>query len=139
MEVLVPIVLFVLVFSIPILAVISDGRNKRERIRAIQKALEAGVPLEQVQEALGNEDGKSPRAHRPYQKGLITFAVGGALLLARWLLMGEAAGTEAGSQVHEHSSGLLIAGILCTFLGIAMVLGDFLNRGVGKREGNGGS
>lgn len=127
-DVLVPIVLFVLVFSIPIVAIVSDGRTKRERMRAVQKSLEAGVPLEQIHEAFGDSEGRSRRARRPYHKGLITLAVGAALLVARALMLAGDGGRLEG----EHASGLLIAGVICSFLGVAMVVGDYLNRGERK-------
>ena len=135
-EVLIPVVLFVLVFSIPIVAIISDGRTKRSRDRVLEKALEAGRTLDEVQQLFPEESDRKRLKQRPYYKGLVVLAVGGALLVARQLTMpgpGEYPATEFGEQ----AEGMLIGGTICLFIGIAMVVGDFLNRGSRAREQNG--
>lgn len=132
-DILIPIVLFTLVFSIPIIAVISDGRSKRSRDRVMEKAIESGMALGDVQKLFPAEAERTSKRRAPYRKGLTLLAVGGALLVARMVSDGEN-GITINGDIQENMGGIMIGGIICLFLGIAMLTADFLNRGERTRD-----
>jgi hypothetical protein len=132
-HVIVPLAFFALVFGIPITAIVMESRNKRSRDRLLEKAIEAGMDPEQVQRSLPKEPTRGDR-HRPYSRGLALIAIGAALLVVRQVGLVDAETEFAGISVYpgaaeEAGFGFLIGGLITLFLGISMLLSDFLNRG----------
>ena len=131
-DVLIPIVFFALVFGIPITAIVMESRNKRSRDRLLEKAIEAGMDLEQVQRSLPTEPSRRNQ-RRPYSRGLALIAIGAALLVVRQVGLVGAETEIAGVSVYpgaaeEAGFGFLVSGLITLFLGISMVLSDFFNR-----------
>lgn len=119
-ELLIPVVAMGGAFSVPIFYFYFESRKNRDRSRAVEKALEKGVDPEVVLQALGeqrkpNEKGRSGR--RPYVRGLVLLAIGGSFLLSR----------EMGF-IHQGDHDGPVIGILLSLLGVAFLLGDFVNR-----------
>ena len=138
-DIVVPLVFFAFVFGIPIVAIVMDSRNRRSRDRVLEKAIEAGLDLEAARKALPEVRSHRERWHRPFRRGLMLMAIGGALLVVRQVTFG--AGFDAGGthSVHgpdgpETAFGFLVGGTICLFLGIALVLADFFNRGHGQGD-----
>jgi len=72
---LIPLVVVSLSMCIPIVAIITEHFQKKEKMRLMEKALEHGVNPE----ALKLEDPPKPRL--PYRAGMVNVAVGVALVL----------------------------------------------------------
>ena len=72
---LIPVVVVTLAMSIPIVAIITEHLQKKEKMRLIAMAIEHGAELEGL-------DLDEPEAvHIPYRSGMVTLAVGIALIL----------------------------------------------------------
>lgn len=92
-EVLIPLVAIVGGISIPIVAIIVSFRKQKLQATLIERAIEQGLTVEEIDELLkrqgfqegeqGRVDGK-PRVARevPFRKGFVLMAVGGAFFLA---------------------------------------------------------
>ncbi len=102
-------------FSIPVFWLYFDHKAKERRAKVLEKALEVGTPPEDVMHAL--QDGSCRRRHRiPYRKGLVLLAIGGAMLCAAKIGLGQG------------DDGLPLVGLILSFLGVAFLLSDFFNR-----------
>jgi len=120
-ETIIPIVAIVGAFSIPITWFYFDSRNRRDRTKVVEKALETGTDPEVALRALGKPS--TPTIRRPFRRGLVLLAIGAALLLSYQL----------GYTDHGDHEGQVF-GIILSFLGLAFLIGDLLDRG-----GNGSS
>ncbi len=113
---LIPIIVVTLSMLIPIVAIIVDFLQKRERMRLIATALEHGANLED----LNLEDAAEKKKLRlPYRNGMVTLSVGVALLLADRFI-----GFDFGSFHFP----LLAGGLVTSCVGTALLLNDWLNR-----------
>ncbi len=124
-EIIIPIVAMGGAFSIPIAYFFFDSRKNRDRARAVEKAIENGMDPEIVVKALGEQrkpDEDSPSGRRPYVRGLVLLAIGGALLLSKEL-----------GYIHHNDQEGPVFGIILSLLGVAFLLADLLNR---NRNGN---
>lgn len=110
--VLVPIFAIVFSLSIPIIAIIVEHLNRKNKMKVIEKAIEKGISLE----GLSLDGDKRPRT--PYRSGMITLAGGlGTGVFA--LLVGKIE-TEA-------TYVLLGIGAIPMLIGIAMIINDRIN------------
>lgn len=88
-DVLIPIVAIVGGLSIPILALTFAHRKQQLQARIIERAIEQGLTVEEIDELLSrqgfNEESekKSKRSREvPFRSGLVVFAIGAAFFLA---------------------------------------------------------
>ncbi len=113
---LIPIIVISLSMLIPIVAIITDFFQKRERMRLIATALEHGANLED----LNLEDADEKKKLRlPYRHGMVTLSVGVALLLANHFI---------GFNLGEFHYLLLVGGLVTGCVGSALLLNDWMNR-----------
>ena len=131
-EVLIPLAAISLGCSIPIIAIIVDYFQKRTKARIIEKAIEKGVPIENL--ALDE-----PRGSRmPYRSGMVTVAVGLGLMIFG-LAIG-AAMKQSGETEHFIPYAVFGgSGALVFLIGIALLANDKMNykrffNGNGKGE-----
>ena len=118
-DTLIPIIAIVGGFCIPISWFYFDNKSKERRARVMEKALEVGKSTEEVSQLLKDPEAPRKDAPIPYRKGLVLLSIGGAMLFAY----------SNGLGGHHEDDSLPIAGIILSFLGLAFLLSDFLNRG----------
>jgi hypothetical protein len=115
--ILLPLVVGGISMCIPIVAIITEYHQKKNKLRVIEKAIEHGVNPDDLQlDKVASADG-CPRL--PYRGGMICLAVGIALSLAGYYL----------TLPHEFLDQLLIIGGAVTGLvGVALLINDKMNR-----------
>jgi len=127
----VPLVGAIMIFAIPISAIITDYFQKRDRARLLEKAIERGVPVESLK---FEEESKPQRL--PYRSGMVTVAVGlGIVILG--LSVGNAI-TRSGVASLIGGSYLTGGGILVLLIGLALLINDWMNRKRFLESGNNG-
>jgi hypothetical protein len=120
---LLPMVVMAFVFAIPITAIITEHFQKRERMRVIGKALEQGVPVENL--GLNAAEDKCCR-RMPYRSGMVTMAVGLGVLVIGLLGFGDH--LEDMTGVLGGGSNLFVGGgALLIFIGLALLINDRMN------------
>lgn len=137
-EILIPIVAIVGGISIPIVAIIMTYRKQKLQARLIERAIEQGLTIEEIDELLarqgfteGSRDDKSNgnRPHRrevPFRKGLVLFAIGAAFFLAENPhIVGAEGGWGFGPHGFMGGTGNFVAYLLMG-LGGAFVASDLL-------------
>ncbi|MCP4292052.1 MAG: hypothetical protein GY780_09510 [bacterium] len=114
-QLLIPITVITLSMSIPIVAIITDHLQKKERMRLMEKAIEHGANLE----SLDFEDSANKQKKLPYRSGMVLVAVGIALLSADRFV---------GIEMFPFHLPLGLGGLIVLAVGIALILNDFMNR-----------
>ena len=128
LKLLIPLLAILMVFLVPITWFYFDSRNKEARYRAMERLAQSGQDPKMLQRLLETEPEKVPAKRQPYRSGLICMAIGASLLLAQ----------RAGGSQDAPPNWI---GLLLLFLGGALLLADFLNRGRaarGRDDGPGG-
>jgi len=111
-DILIPIVAIVFSLSIPIVALIVEHFNRKNKMKVIEKAIEKGVTLE----GLSLEEPMKPRV--PYRSGMVTLATGlGACIFAFFI----------GKIENDAIYPLLGLGSIPLLIGIALIINDKLN------------
>jgi hypothetical protein len=128
----IPIVATIMIFSIPIAAIITEYFQKRNRARVMEKAIEKGVPVETLKI---EDEGKPQRL--PYRSGMVTVAVGiGCMVVGTFL----ARILSGSSDTDARAAGPMIigSGILVMLIGIALLINDRMNYKRFFENGNNG-
>ncbi len=112
-QILLPLVVISLSMAIPIVAIITEHFQKKERMRLMEKAIEHGADLSSLQ----MDEPQRPRM--PYRGGMVTAAVGAGLLLVD---------RYKGWDVHGFVVPLAVAGFICVGVGVALIVNDWINR-----------
>ncbi len=112
-HVLVPIIAIVFALAIPIVSIIVDYFNKKNKMRVIEKAIEKGLSLEGLSFP---EEKKGPRL--PYRGGMVVLAVGLGVGIFAVLL---------GAVEPKALYPILGIGSILTLLGIALIINDRIN------------
>jgi hypothetical protein len=110
MPFLIPIFAIVLGLSIPIIAIITEYFNKKNKLRVIEKAIEKGLPLD----GLSLEEKKKPRL--PYRSGMVCLALGLAGIPGFFI-----------GLTPENKALSLCIGLTLALLGIALIINDKIN------------
>ncbi|MCP4144671.1 MAG: hypothetical protein GY752_05235 [bacterium] len=111
MELMIPILAVGLSLMIPIVAIITDYFRKKDKMRVVEKAIEQGASLD----GLNLNEEKAP--HMPYRAGMVCSATGIGLAALGWFIGDpEAVGPLAG------------VGAIVLFIGLALLLNDYINR-----------
>ena len=105
-----PFLIPIIALFIPIIAIIADYFNKKNKLRVIEKAIEKGLQLE----GLSLEMKKKPRL--PYRSGMVCLALGLAGIPGYFV------GLTAENKVLSLGIGSLLA-----LLGIALIINDKIN------------
>jgi undecaprenyl pyrophosphate phosphatase UppP len=111
MNELVPVSAIVLSLSIPIVAIIVEYFNRKNKMKVLEKAIEKGVTLE----GLSLED-KGPRL--PYRSGMVTLAVGIGISIF---------GVFVGQIEDEALYPLLGIAFIPALIGLALIINDKIN------------
>lgn len=131
-EVAIPIVAIVGGLTIPIVALTLAHKKKVLQARIIERAIEQGLTVEEIDELLerqgmNDEDEKKPGSKRavPFRAGLIVFAVGVAFFLVE--NPGSLSG-PFGASPHEGFMGPVgsLVAYLLMGIGLALVASDVL-------------
>lgn len=117
MELLIPIIAIVMTLSIPIAWFYFDNRNKEARYRTMERLAQGGQDPKMLERLLQDEPVARRTQRQPYRSGLICIAIGAAFLLA-----------------HDHDGPPNWVGMLMFFIGVALILGDLMNRKHARRE-----
>ena len=110
---LIPIIAVSLSLMIPIVAIIVDYFNKRNKAQVIQRAIENGVPIDNLQF-------EEPKRRLPYRSGMVSLAVGIGLAI-----FGFAIGTY--TEDAEAMPVFLGIGALIALIGLALLINDRMN------------
>lgn len=117
-EILIPIVAIVMTMSIPIAWFYFDNRNKEARYRAMERLAQGGQDPKMLERLLADEPvARRVNQRQPYRSGLICIAIGAAFLLAA-----------------DHDSPPNWVGTLMLFIGLALIVGDLMNRRQTRRD-----
>jgi hypothetical protein len=108
---LVPIISIVLALSIPIIAIIVEYFNRKNKLKLFEKAIEKGVTLE----GLSLEE-KRPRV--PYRAGMVLLAVGIGIAIFAFLM--------AQIEIKAFYS-ILGVSFIPALIGIALIINDRIN------------
>jgi hypothetical protein len=108
---LVPIISIVLALSIPIIAIIVEYFNRKNKLKLFEKAIEKGVTLE----GLSLEE-KRPRV--PYRSGMVLLAVGIGIAIFAFLI---------GQIEISAFYPILGAASIPALIGIALIINDRIN------------
>ncbi len=108
---LVTIISIVLALSIPIIAIIVEYFNRKNKLKLFEKAIEKGVTLE----GLSLEE-KRPRV--PYRAGMVVLAVGLGIAIFAFLMA---------SVEIEAFYPILGAASIPALIGIALIINDRIN------------
>jgi len=111
--VLIPIIAVTLSLAIPIVAIIVEYMNKKNKALVIQRAIENGVPIENLRF-------EEPKRRLPYRSGMISMAVGVGLAI-----FGFALGTY--TEEAEAMPPFLGIGALVALVGLALLINDRMN------------
>lgn len=111
----IPVVAVAMSLTIPIVAIIVDHFQKKAKMRLIETAIEHGVDPAELN--LDFESKSGP--YLPYRAGMVTLAVGVALLVA--------------AKVALTMYGIFyvlanIGGAVCVLVGLALIINDWMNR-----------
>ena len=108
---LVPIISIVLALSIPIISIIVEYFNRKNKLKLFEKAIEKGVTLE----GLSLEE-KRPRV--PYRAGMVLLAVGIGIAIFAFLM----------AQIEIKAFyPILGAAFIPALIGIALIINDRIN------------
>ena len=119
MSMLIPVIAVSFSMAIPIVAIITERYQKRDRMRLIEKAIEHGANLEDLR----LEDPETqPRL--PYRNGMVCVAVGTALVVGHLFLRK----ALAAHDIAELALIMLLGGLIVGCVGIALLLNDRMNR-----------
>ena len=75
---LIPLVVITLSLMIPIIAIITEHFQKKEKMRLMEKAIEHGANLENI----SLDDPSCNKPPMPYRGGMVTLAVGAGIFIA---------------------------------------------------------
>lgn len=115
-EILIPLFAIIFGMSIPLVAMYFDYKKKQDTNALLTEALKSGADMESIRDMLEIEPAESQaKSRHPYRAGLICLGIGGAMLVI----------SETSSGVPEN---IFIPGVLLAFIGIAILLADFINR-----------
>lgn len=122
-EVLIPLAAIVMSLGIPISFFYFDSRNKRARYQAVEKLAQTVQDPVTIERILKDEREYRDRRRAPYHRGFVTAAIGAALLIAR--------------PDHADDGPPQWIGTVLLFVGIALIVSDFLNHGLRRRHHGG--
>ena len=111
-DILVPIVAIVFSLSIPIVAIITELLNRKNKMKVIEKAIEKGMTLE----GLSLWEDKKPRA--PYRSGMIALAAGIGVCIFAFFI---------GKMETDALYPLLGLGSIPVLIGAALIINDKIN------------
>ncbi len=131
-EIIIPILAIGMSLSIPIIVIIVDYFQKRTKARIIEKAIEKGVPIE-------NLAVDEPRRNRmPYRSGMVMVAVGIGLAIFGFAI---GAAMRQGGEADYYIPRAVFggSGALVLLIGVALLVNDKMNyqrffNGNGKGE-----
>ncbi len=106
----VPVVTIIMVFSIPIVAIITEHKAKSKKAEIIKKAIEMGTPIDNLK-----LDEAKPRM--PYRSGMVMVAIGIGVTIFGLLFL---AGPEARAV-------FLSGGAIVGLIGVALLINDKMN------------
>jgi hypothetical protein len=122
---LIPLIVITLSMAIPIVAIIVDFFQKKEKMKLVEKAIEHGYDPENLMLEVG--DSQPPM---PYRAGMIVIAVGVGLFLVSLF----------GTLTIEVLDYLVLAGaFIVTLVGVALLANDRMNRDKFEQKKGGGS
>lgn len=119
-EAIIAIVAIVMSMGIPIAWFYFDSRNKRARYQAVEKLAQTVQDPSTIERILKDEREYRDRRRAPYHRGFVTAAIGAALLIA---------------QPDRHEGPPTWIGTMLLFIGIALLVSDFMNFGFRSRRG----
>lgn len=130
-EVLIPVVAIIGGLTIPILALTFAHRKQQMQARIIERAIEQGLTVEEIDELLsrqgfGEENEKKAKQARavPFRAGLVVFAIGIAFFLAE---NPDLVGVHGGWMSEGFLGGIgNFVGYILMGIGAALVASDLL-------------
>ena len=115
MAIFIPIIAVTLSLSIPIVAIIVEYKQKKNKAEVIKKAIENGVPIDNLQLDV-------PKPRIPYRSGMVNLAVGIGVALFGVLL-----GTIGPDIPGPAMASLVGIGAIIGLVGLALLINDKMN------------
>ncbi len=128
-EVFIPIIAIIMVFSIPIAAIITEHFQKQAKAKLMEKAIEQGVPVE-------NLKFEEPKRRLPYRSGMVTAATGLGIIVFGFA-MGTAIEMTGDPEAIIGKFVMGGMGAIVLLIGIALLVNDKMNYDRIFRNGNG--
>ncbi len=119
-EMFIPIIAIVMVFGIPITAIVTEYFQKRNKARIIEKAIENNLPIENL--ALDDE----PRKRLPYRSGMVMVAIGIGVLIFGFA-MAWALGVSGEEDPEIMRAVFGAGGAIVLLIGVALLVNDKMN------------
>ena len=119
MSMLIPVIAVSFSMAIPIVAIITERFQKRDRMRLIEKAIEHGANIEDL-----NLEENDCQPRLPYRNGMVCVAVGIGLIVGHSFVRDRLAAYEVG----ELSLIILLGGLIVGCVGLALLGNDYMNR-----------
>jgi len=113
-ELFFPMGIAIVGMAIPIVAIVTDFLSKISRMRLVEKAIEHGASLDNL-----NFDDAQPKPRMPYRSGMVCFAIGIALIVVAQVI---------GIMQADFRAVLLVGGAITGAIGLALLVNDWMNR-----------
>ncbi len=109
----IPIIAIVMVFSIPIVAIITEHLQKSKKAEIVKKAIEMGTPIDNLKL-------DEPKKRMPYRSGMVTTACGiGVVIFGLTISMVE--------NDPEPKFIFMGMGAVVVLIGLALLINDKMN------------
>ena len=119
-EMFIPMIAIVMVFGIPITAIVTEYFQKRNKARIFEKAIENNLPIENL--TLDDE----PRKRLPYRSGMVMVATGIGVLIFGFAMAWAMA--ESGEEdAHIMRAVFGAGGAIVLLIGVALLVNDKMN------------
>ena len=109
----IPIVAIVMVFSIPIVSIITEHRQKNKKAEILKKAIEMGTPIDNLKL-------DEPKKRMPYRSGMVTTASGIGVVIFGIAM----------SRIENEPEPMLVfigMGSVVILIGLALLINDKMN------------
>jgi len=113
--VFIPIIAIIMVFSIPIVAMVVEYKQKRNKTQLVQKAIELGTPIDNLKL-------DEPKKRLPYRSGMVMLAIGIGVIIFGVVMGNTIAGFDQGGTGAFFGGGAIVG-----LIGLALLINDRMN------------
>lgn len=111
----IPVIAIIMVFSIPIVAIITEHLQKSKKAEIVKKAIEMGTPIDNLKL-------DEPKKRMPYRSGMVMLAIGIGVII-----FGTVMGNYATDFDREGMAVFIGGGSIVGLIGLALLINDKMN------------